>query len=90
MIFYVGRMNEKLFLDIPVEKTSIRKIDWGMDFLGFTILSKAVLLRNKTKNKIYSNINQKNIHSYFGILKHCNSYNLKNKFLSLEKLDEIW
>lgn len=80
---------EKLLLDIPLEKTSLRKIAWGMDFLGFTILPKAILLRNKTKNKMYSNINLQNAHSYFGILKHCNSHDLKRKILSMEKLNEI-
>ena len=79
----------KLLLDIPLEKTSLRKIDRGIDFLGFTILPKAVLLRNKTKNKMYANINQQNIHSYFGILNHCNSYKLKRKILAMEKLDGI-
>lgn len=82
-------VKDKLFLDIPLEKTSIRKIAWGVDFLGFTVLSKAVMLRNKTKNKMYSNINPQNAHSYFGILKHCNSYNLKKKIFSMEKLSGI-
>ena len=80
---------EKLLLDIPLEKTSLRKLDWGIDFLGFTILPKAVLLRNKTKNKMYLNINSQNAHSYLGILKHCDSYNLKRKLLSMEKLGGI-
>lgn len=80
---------EKLLLDIPLEKTSIRKIAWGVDFLGFTILPDAVLLRNKTKNKMYANISPTNAHSYFGILEHCNSYNLKRKLLSMEKLGGI-
>lgn len=82
-------IKDKLLLDIPLEKTSIRKIDWGIDFLGFIILPKAILLRNKTKNKMYENISLKNIHSYFGILEHCNSYNLKKKILSMEKVDKI-
>lgn len=80
---------EKLFLEIPIEKTSMRKISWGVDFLGFTVLPKAILLRNKTKNKIYANINIKNTHSYLAILKHCNSYNLKIKILAMEKLYEF-
>ena len=80
---------EKLFLEIPLNKTSIRKIGWGIDFLGFTILPEAILLRDKTKHKIYANINRKNIHSYLGILKHCDSHNLKTKILAMEKLDEI-
>ncbi|MBM2818232.1 MAG: Reverse transcriptase protein [Parcubacteria group bacterium] len=80
---------EKLSLDIPLQKTCIRKIDWGVDFLGFTVLLKAVLLRDKTKDKMYANINSKNACSYFGILKHCNSYNLKRKILSMERSGEI-
>jgi retron-type reverse transcriptase len=78
----IGFVGNELHLNIPLEKTSVRNIDWGIDFLGFTILPKAILLRNKTKNKIYVNISLKNIHSYFGILNHCNSYKLKTKLLS--------
>lgn len=78
-------VKERLFLEIPFEKTSIRKIEWGIDFLGFTILPKSILLRNKTKNKIYSNISDKNIDSYFSILKHCDSYNLSRKIFSMIK-----
>jgi RNA-directed DNA polymerase len=72
---------DKLLLEIPMEKTSIRKIGWGVDFLGYNILPKVVLLRDKTKHKIYSNISEKNIHSYMSILKHCSSYNLRNNIL---------
>lgn len=82
---------KKLLLDIPSEKTGIRKIGWGVDFLGFVILPKAVLLRDKTKSKMYANINSRNISSYFGILNHCNSRNLKKKTLSMcmEKFEKI-
>lgn len=82
-------VKEKLFLDIPRNKTSIRKIDWGIDFLGFIILPQAVILRDKTKNKIYENISKENIHSYIGLLKHCNSHNLKTKILAMEKVYKI-
>ncbi len=80
---------EKLSLEIPLSKTSIRKIGWGVDFLGFTVLPGAVLLRDKTKNKIYENISVKNVPSYFGILDHCNSHNLKRKLLSMDWFAEI-
>lgn len=79
-------MKERLLLEIPREKTSIRKAEWGIDFLGFTILPKAILLRNKTKSKIYSNISIKNRDSYFSILKHCNSYNLRKKVFSMDRV----
>jgi len=86
IISFVG---DTLLLQIPLEKTCIRKISWGVDYLGFTILPKAVLLRNKTKNKMYANLSAKNIHSYFGILNHCHSHNLKKKILSMAKFSEI-
>lgn len=82
-------VKNKLFLDIPMEKTSIRKIRWGVDFLGFVVLPHATLLRNKTKHKIYVNIKRKNMYSYLSILKHCNSFNLKTKILSIEKTYKI-
>lgn len=82
-------VKQKLSLDIPFAKTSIRKVSWGVDFLGFTILPKATLLRDKTKHKIYTNITRKNAHSYLAILKHCNSHNLKTKILAMEKIYKI-
>lgn len=80
---------ERLLLLIPLPKTSIRKISSGVDFLGFTILPGAMLLRDKTKSKIFANINRGNMHSYLGILKHCNSLNLRTKILSMEKVYKI-
>lgn len=74
---------EKLLLEIPLEKTSIRKIIWGVDFLGHIILPKSALLRNKTKSKMLANINRKNAASYFGMLGHCNSYHLGRKALAM-------
>ena len=71
-----------LKLNIPIEKTSIRKVSWGIDFLGYVILPNTVLLRDKTKGKMYEKINKLNINSYFGLLKHCNSYNLRQKIIS--------
>ena len=69
----------KLLLDLPTNKTSIRKLRWGIDFLGFSILSNCILLRNKTKQKVFEKVNKSNFQSYFAILRHCNSYRLKNK-----------
>jgi len=82
-------VKQKLSLDIPLAKTSIRKLSWGVDFLGFTILPQATILRDKTKHKIYANISIKNAHSYLAILKHCNSHNLKTKILAMEKVYKI-
>lgn len=78
---------EELRLNIPMEKTSIRKVQWGIDFLGYVILPSAVLLRDQTKHKMYSGISRKNVDSYLGMLKHCNSHNLKQKVIA--KVDEF-
>jgi len=42
---------DKLSLEIPSEKTSLRKIGWGIDFLGFTILPEAVCLEIRQRIK---------------------------------------
>lgn len=74
-------LNNRLLLTLPPEKTKIIKLNQGIDFLGFVILPKCILLRNKTKGKIFSRINNTNMISYLGILKHCRSFNLKNKII---------
>jgi RNA-directed DNA polymerase len=78
----VNFVKNELFLEIPQYKISIRKDLQGIVFLGYVILPNCVLLKNKTKDKMYKNLNQKNFSSYFGILKWCNSYNLKQKVFS--------
>ncbi len=74
-------LEKERLLKIPEHKASIRKLQWGIDFLGYTILPNAVLLRNKTKAKMFSRANEKNIDSYLGLLKHCNSFNLRQKLI---------
>ncbi len=86
-----------LFLDIPKEKTVFRKLKWGIDFCGYIVLPGAVLLRQKTKRRMLKNLAasrdrvekekisfsnfSKTADSYFSLLKHCDSYNLKNKVI---------
>lgn len=70
---------EYLFLEIPDSKAVIRKNKWGIDWLGYVILPNCVLLRDKTKAKIFSNLRPENLSSKLGVLKHCNSYNLMQK-----------
>jgi len=84
-----------LKLDLPEEKTIFRKFRWGIDFCGCVILPNAVILRQKTKRRVLKNtlslsqkfsrriISPKNFwqvaDSYFGLLKHCRTYDLKRK-----------
>ncbi|MFV0424396.1 MAG: reverse transcriptase domain-containing protein [Bacilli bacterium] len=76
-------------------KTAIRPISLGIDFVGYKVwptyikLRKSSALKMKRKLKIVQKDYSKNkisferanatVQSYLGILKHCNSYNLKNK-----------
>ena len=75
-------VKEELYLEIPHNKTTITKSTWGIDFLGYVILLNGILLRNKTKHKIFQNINQKNTQSYLGLLKWCDSYALRQKLIA--------
>lgn len=84
-----------LLLEMPDNKIKFRKLNWGIDFCGYIILPNGILLRQKTKRRMLKNIYKisaklknkeilenkftKTLNSYFGLLKHCNSYNLKNK-----------
>lgn len=88
-------LKEKLRLDLPKEKTVFRKLKWGIDFCGCVVLPNAILLRNKTKGRMFGKINaithkvslekisqsdfRKIMDSYFGLLSHCKAYNLKSK-----------
>ncbi len=72
-----------LKLNIPQDKTSISKVEWGVEFLGYTILPNAIVLRDKTKQKMFENVDGSNIESYLGILKHCNSYGLRGKVIAM-------
>ena len=81
-----------LKLELHSNKTVIRRLEWGVDFLGYVALSYHSVLRTKTKRRIFKNVEKKitlfredyisreNLHqtlaSYFGILKHVNAYGL--------------
>ncbi|MFA4817942.1 MAG: reverse transcriptase/maturase family protein [Parcubacteria group bacterium] len=98
-------LRDELLLDLPKEKTTFRKLRWGIDFCGFVVLPNAILLRNKTKGRMFANIKMtvKKLHcekistsdsrrildSYFGILSHCKAYNLKTKIKNKYLYGEI-
>lgn len=76
------RENLKLELSnyqiFPIEKR-------GIDFVGYKFYHKHILLRDSIKRNFIRmmrrNKNQKSINSYNGWLKHCNSMNLRKKYL---------
>jgi len=72
-------LQNQLKLSLHPEKISLRKLKQGIDFCGYVILPNYRILRTKTKKRILNRINENNLPSYLGLLKHCNSYTLRTK-----------
>jgi len=70
---------EKLKLSLNVSKTQIRTLSSGIDFLGYVILPHHIVLRTKTKKRMLKRVNEKNLPSYLGILKHCDGYKVEKR-----------
>lgn len=99
-------LKEKLSLDLPQEKTTFRKLAWGIDFCGYIMLPNSILLRHKTKGrmlekidtasmklntgKISTNDYQKIMDSYLGLIAYCKSYNLKSKIEEIIRMNQCF
>lgn len=84
---------DNLKLSLHPHKIQIRKISQGIDFLGYVVLPHHIVLRTKTKRRMFKKLRQKwldlesgritpesynqTLQSYLGILKHGNNFNLK-------------
>ena len=51
----------------------------AFDFLGYITLPHYRVLRTKTKKRMLKRVNQNNLASYQGLLKHCDGYKLNQK-----------
>mgnify|MGYP000005134036 CR=1 FL=1 len=92
-------LKKELDLELHPQKIIIRKFRSGVDFLGYIIFPKHILLRTKTKRRLIRKIKNKvyafkagkiteeslnqTIQSYFGYLKHANAYKFKEKLQNL-------
>lgn len=85
-------LKSNLKLELHPKKIILRKLSWGIDFLGYIVLPHYILPRTKTKRRLFEklklkvndpNFNQ-SFQSYLGYLSHANSYQieqqLKNSF----------
>lgn len=72
----------KLKLELHPNKIIIRKLNQGIDFLGYVVLPHYRVLRTKTKRRMLKKANEGNMQSYLGLIKHCSSYGLRQKLLS--------
>ena len=75
-------LSNKLKLELHPDKIIVRKLKQGIDFLGYVALPHYRVLRTKTKRRMFGRINSNNLPSYFGLLKHCNSFQLRQELLS--------
>lgn len=94
---YVGILAEFLKDDLNLKlhpkKIIIRKLDWGIDFLGYIVLPHYILPRTKTKRRIFNKLKEKindsnfdqSLQSYLGYLLHSNSFELKQRLKN-----QIW
>ena len=86
-------LENELKLELHPKKINIRRLDNGIDFLGYIILPHYILPRTKTKKRILGKLKEKmgsenfkqSLQSYLGYLKHANAFklsrDLKNHFL---------
>src|SRR3989344_3939499 len=61
-------LRRQLSLSLHPTKVTIRKVRQGVDFLGYVSLPHHVVLRTKTKRRMFERANLKNLFSYLGLL----------------------
>lgn len=66
-------------LTIHPNKIEIRKFSQGFDFLGYVVLPHHIRLRTKTKRRMLNRLNEINQSSYFGLLAHCDGFELEQQ-----------
>ncbi len=85
-------LRTSLSLELHAGKVRIRKLRQGIDFLGYIILPYHIVLRTKTKRRMFRRLFERqellsrglisaesfnqSIQSYLGMLKHCNGNDL--------------
>ena len=74
---------EKIKLKLNLDKTSIQALASGVDFLGYVIFPYHIVLRTRTKKRMFQRVSKKNKSSYLGILTHCDGYKLEEKIKTL-------
>lgn len=83
-------LRDTLALELHPRKVTIRKLHWGIDFLGYIVLPHHRLLRTKTKQRILRKLRKRvseykngiitkqtleqSLRSYLGVLSHANTH----------------
>jgi len=85
-------LKTKLKLNIHPNKIIFRKLNWGIDYVGYVALPYYAIPRRKTVNRIFKKVARllqendyekltKAIPSYFGYLSHVNAHKLQDSLL---------
>jgi len=80
-------LDNRLQLQIHPNKISLSTLASGVDYLGYVNFSHYRVLRTKTKRRMLRLVNNKNLPSYLGILKHVNNYALQQEVLNKVDLE---
>lgn len=72
-------LQEKLKLEMHPKKVVIKTFASGIDFLGWINFPTHKVLRTSSKKRMFKKINEKNKSSYLGMLKHGNTWKLRQK-----------
>lgn len=98
-------LEEHLKLNLHPNKIILRKYRQGIDFLGYVVLPHHRMLRTKTKRRVIRKVIKRkdefddglvseesfrqSLHSYLGMISHCNGYDLENEVIWLSGLAEV-
>jgi len=81
----INFLKTRLKLELHPQKVFIKTLASGVDFLGWVNFPDHRVLRTTTKRRMFKKIRQnttnETLNSYFGLLKHGNTYNLKKEVL---------
>lgn len=77
-------LQKNLKLQLHPQKIILRKLTWGIDFIGYIVLPYYRLPRTKTKSRIFKKIKEnmgsenfsQSLQSYLGYLGHASSFKL--------------
>jgi len=86
-------LEDTLKLELHPDKIIFRKLDWGIDFLGYVVLPYYIVPRTKTKRRIFKKLKEKvglenfnqSLQSYLGYLGHASSFKIAQ-----ELKNQVW
>ncbi len=73
---------DKLGVHLHPNKIHVRAWTQGIDFLGYVLLPKAIIIRPKTVRRMLRNVTSDNISSYLGVCSHAQAYEISMMLLN--------